>query len=69
MSKSRIIQLVVRALFLTVVAVAGYFVWKVLYNVGQYGGIPFLATLGILADLVGVTWVFFRVVGNTLEGR
>lgn len=69
MSKSRIIQLVVRALFLTVVAVAGYFVWKVLYNVGQYGGVPFLSTLGILADLVGVVWVFFRVVGNTLEGK
>ena len=69
MSKSRIIQLVVRALFLAVVAVSGYFTWKVLYNVGQYGGVPFLATLGILADLAGVVWVFFRVVGNTLEGR
>lgn len=69
MSKSRIIQLVVRALFLAAVAIAGYFVWKVLYNVGQYGGIPHLATLGILADMAGVAWVFFRVVGNTLEGR
>lgn len=69
MSKSRIIQLVVRALFLMAVAVAGYFTWKVLYNVGQYGGFPFLATFGILADLVGVVWVFSRVVGNTLEGR
>ncbi len=69
MSKSRIIQLVVRALFLMAVAVAGYFVWKVLYNVGQYGGLPFLATIGILADMTGVAWVFFRVVGNTLEGR